>query len=412
MLLRGLRLAEQGDWQSSGSLLEQAVRQAEADGQPEICSPAAAHLGLQELKRGHLSQALHWLGRAQILADSPRDTAYLALLLALTQLGEAQAAAEQAERELVRGQQRLAQEIQRLQAESQAVAARLLLEVEATLSRGPNANLPLPPASSPAAPIRAAPAPQLTVRLLGQFEARLPDGRALQLCSSRKGQALFRVLATQPHVRQHRESLLLLFWPDEAPATAAGKLHIAASRLRKALAGAGLGPDVLVFEDDGYWLNRELGVESDVARFDAHNRAGKRLDLLHEADLALGEYEAGLALYRGAYLAEEIGVDWPLAERTRLEDQYLTLLTRLVDGYFDRQAYVKCAECCRRLLQIDSLREDIYRQQMRCLSRVGQRSQALHQYQVCAGTLRQELGLEPMRETQVLAQQIRDEQSV
>ncbi len=409
LLSLGIAYAERQDWDRSAACLEQVTHLAQTQNHALVLCRAAALLGLLRLEQGRPSEALEWFGRAHTAAGRHDSASDLALVSTLADIGRARMEAEERLHELDRHQAQLAERVRRLQEETRSIAAQLRRELAGVL-----------PATSQAAGLTSGvqasrPAmgdPQVTVRLLGRFEARLHGGEALELCSSRKGQALFKVLATQPHVRQPRDALLLSFWPDESPATAVGKLHIAASRLRIALARAGLGAEALLFEEDGYVLNSALRFESDVVGFDAHFRAGQRLDQMREPELAAAEFEAALALYGGPYLADTVGADWPLAERARLENQYLSALGRLAAGYFDRGQHAQGVECCRRVLAVDPLREDICRLCMRCLCGLGQRSQALQLYQACAHCLHQELAVEPMRETRELAQRIRDEQAI
>src|SRR5262249_35042287 len=60
-----------------------------------------------------------------------------------------------------------------------------------------------------------------------------------------------------------------------------------------------------------------------------------------------------------------------------------------------------------RLLQLDSFREEAYKQLMIALAATGQRSKALEQYEICQRLLDQELEISPSQELTDLCEQIR-----
>src|SRR5579872_3222203 len=74
----------------------------------------------------------------------------------------------------------------------------------------------------------------LFITCFGQFEVRrLGTPTPLALCSSRKGQGIFRYLLAQPTHSATSDTLQAVFWPDEGPEVAQQKLHIAISALRR-----------------------------------------------------------------------------------------------------------------------------------------------------------------------------------
>ena len=85
---------------------------------------------------------------------------------------------------------------------------------------------------------------------------------------------------------------------------------------------------------------------------------------------------------------------------------YLTALYHLMNYYAAQSSFGDALRCGRLILLSDPLREHIHRDLMRLYAANGQRSQAIQQYHTCAEVLRAELGLAPMRETQLLYQQL------
>ena len=251
----------------------------------------------------------------------------------------------------------------------------------------------------------------LFVRLLGSFDMRKKDGKRVTLCANRKGQMIFKFLASSEKKRCHKEMLLSTFWPEDDPEDAIGKLHIAISRLRRSLANAEIG-NAIVYENDAYNLCPGQQIDTDVSSFDLHYRAGNLYLANGAVDDAVKEFEQALPLYRGSYLAEIIGEDWPIQERMRLEEQYLHLLSHLSRWHYESGSFQQTIDLCHKLLALDDLREDVYRLLMRALHKTGHRNQALRVYEDLTNLLKKELSVEPMSATQKLMTAIRNESDI
>src|SRR6185295_7781076 len=76
--------------------------------------------------------------------------------------------------------------------------------------------------------------PQLTLSLLGGFEARIGSAPPLPV-TTRKAQALLAYLALTPGQSHPRDKLASLLWADTAPGTARNALRQALFALRRAL---------------------------------------------------------------------------------------------------------------------------------------------------------------------------------
>ena len=73
----------------------------------------------------------------------------------------------------------------------------------------------------------------LRVRLLGGFEARLPDGQLAQF-GTRKTEGLLAFLACRPGEAHSRERLAAMFWGDGSDGAARHSLRQALASLRRA----------------------------------------------------------------------------------------------------------------------------------------------------------------------------------
>jgi DNA-binding SARP family transcriptional activator len=259
---------------------------------------------------------------------------------------------------------------------------------------------PLSP-SQPHAPAGASAAqlPRLEIRNLGCFQV-IRSGTVLPPCKARKSIALFRYLLTRRHRTAHKEELMDLLWPNAHPREATHSLHVSINALRRyvdPLAGS-----YLLFEAGYYTVSPEAPLEVDSDTFEELlDQAGRYLSAndLASAEQAL---RGAVACYQGDYHVDGHDQTWAVVKRERLLTRYLSALDRLGRICFEQQLFEQAGECYQRLLERDGYREDAHCQLMRCYSELGRRSEALQQYRRCASILANDLGLEPMQETQVL----------
>jgi len=184
-----------------------------------------------------------------------------------------------------------------------------------------------PHPSAEATPADTAPAPSLTITCFGRFTVRR-SGELLKLCPNRNGQAILRYLATRPHYRAMIDAILDVFWPDDPPAVARHKLHVAVSALRQSLSAGDASPKgsgYIMCEHEVYQLQPADAISTDVAAFMANYRAGQSA----AGDAALRHYKAACALYTGEFLVEDRYADWSHIQREQLAQMYLAMCRAL-----------------------------------------------------------------------------------
>jgi DNA-binding SARP family transcriptional activator len=114
-----------------------------------------------------------------------------------------------------------------------------------------------------------------------------------------------------------------------------------------------------------------------------------------DAELARERLTAGLALYRGEFLADEPYASWAFAERARLAGIAGKGLRVLAGIAARRHAYEEAAGHLERLAAMDEYDVDVQRGLIAlCLSR-GRRSEAKRRYTVLRSRLREDFGEEP-----------------
>jgi len=245
----------------------------------------------------------------------------------------------------------------------------------------------------------------LELKLFGTGQVRYID-KSLAGFPNQQGCLLLCYLLLNRGRPHSRERLAALFW-DECPSDVARKhLSQALWRLRQALGSIGasandylsINKDSVSFVGSGpYWLDIER-FETTTARY--QDVSGQELTPEQAADL-----EEAVDLYVGDLL-EGVYEDWCLTERECLSLSYLNALGKLMcyherNGGYERG--LACGEC---ILACDNTRETVHQHMMRLYWLLGERGTALAQYKRCAQILRDELGVDPMPETELLYQQI------
>ncbi|WP_076999946.1 BTAD domain-containing putative transcriptional regulator [Variovorax sp. KK3] len=235
------------------------------------------------------------------------------------------------------------------------------------------------------------------VRTLGGFELRVDDrpvefGRK----APRKTLALLKAVVARGGAAP--EGVLLdTFWPDETGDAAARSLAAAVRRLRGLL-----GTDDAVVQQGGQLsLDRAL-VWVDAWAFErvlATARAKAAAD-----GTALGE---ALALYRGAFLAEEEGESWPVAQRERLRGKFIQAVADHASALEHAQRPEEAIAFYLRGLEADDVVEPFYQGLMRCYHRLDRLPEAVSAYRRLKQTLSVTLSLPPSAGTEKLYRSLR-----
>ena len=227
----------------------------------------------------------------------------------------------------------------------------------------------------------------LQITLLGTFVVSV-DGRVIapSAWKRRKAAAIVKILALEPGQRLHREQMLDLLWPDADPDAAANRLHQALYSARRTLDPDGPADRFILSHDQMLQFNPAVPVVVDVVQFqELAARAG------HERE----SIQAALDLYGGNLLPADLYEPWTAAWREMLREQHVTLRIRLAEVLQSGADLSGALDVWRRVLDDDPLNEASQRAVMRLHAQLGQRPQALRQFQAMADVLRDELGVDP-----------------
>jgi len=250
----------------------------------------------------------------------------------------------------------------------------------------------------------------LRLYLLGPFQAMLA-GQPVQGFAYDKVRALLAYLAVEHHSAHSREILGTLLWPEANASIARTNLRKALSTLRKALCDVDDASPFLIIQRDTVQFNPESNFWLDVDQL--KSRLNGTFDHTQlQFKTCIPDLEEAVTLYRGSFLRGLMVnslefEEWLLTLRENLHTQVLSALHELTQYYLRQGEYNLAQKHALRQVELEPYREEARRALMLALSRSGQRSAALAQYERCYSILAEELGVEPSHETQMLYQRIR-----
>ncbi len=244
----------------------------------------------------------------------------------------------------------------------------------------------------------------LQIELLGNIEIT-QQGVPVTGFISQKSKALFCYLAFsgQSHTR---EKLATLLWGNMPDTNARTNLRKALSNLKK------IFPEHLHITRHSVAFNTDAPHHIDVQNL--QHALNAIVDLTEITPSAIEHLAVAISHYRGDFLDDIHPKDamafdeWVIIWRERLRTMAMRGLHILMIEFAKARNYSLAIQYATRLLVLDSWREETHRQLMLLLARSGQQSAALAQYRQCQNILLDELGIEPMRETTLLYERIRN----
>ena len=243
---------------------------------------------------------------------------------------------------------------------------------------------------------------RIRICLLGSFRL-LKGGVAVHVREGTKTEALLGHLALSAQ-GVSRESLLGRLWPASSSALASQSLNTLVYTIQRAVAD-GHGMPAILHEGGQYRLNSEAGIDVDVIEFDRFVGLGDRLARIADTRGATGAYASAVELYAGDLV---LGHDiHEVIERERLRGRYLHARSRLGEYAYATGNLELALHEAVGVLAHDPCREDAHRLAMRSYLHLGERAQALRQYQLCRAALEMEYGVRPERATEELYELIR-----
>ena len=236
----------------------------------------------------------------------------------------------------------------------------------------------------------------LTGRVAVETDGAVIDEAQL---GGRQGRLLFAYLVAERSRPVPRDELAEALWGETPPATSDKALTVIASKLRGALADAGLdGRELLTAAFGCYRLDLPEGTWVDLFAAASGAQDAEEALAAGELDQARAAAESAESLARRPFLPGEDGT-WVEQKRRDLADIRERALSVLADACLRSGAAREAAKWAEELIALSPFREAGYRRLMEAHVAAGNRAEALRVYEQCRQLLAEELGAYPSPET-------------
>jgi predicted ATPase/DNA-binding SARP family transcriptional activator len=251
---------------------------------------------------------------------------------------------------------------------------------------------------------------QVALYLLGLPRVEV-DGKEVHI-GRRKALALLSYLVITK--RKHsRDGLSAFLWPEYERSQALAYLRRVISELNSILGDAALEVD----RDSCRINEKELWLDVSEFRkyltaYESHSHLVSEMceeciqHLENAAELCKGDFLEGFSLPDSAVFDE-----WQFFLTESLRQDLSVVLERLTGWHHARNEFSIAIPYARRWLSLNPLNESAHRCLMSLYADAGQKSAALHQYQICEKTLAKELNHAPSAETIALYESVTTQQA-
>ena len=256
----------------------------------------------------------------------------------------------------------------------------------------------------------------LSIQLFGTFQL-WRDGEPVppQAWKRRKTQTLLKILLLERGKVFTQEQLVEWLFPDAHPFKALQNLHGRISELRKLLEPKlTKGTDsvfILRPSKGNYQFNPDLECQIDTECFMDQFRQGESFFSEQRWGEAALHFQEAVDIYQGDYLPEDRYEDWAMPYHQQWQQRYLNALTKLAECEISQSRYAQAIEWIECGLQVDTVREQLYRLLMQSYARLGELGEVQKVYQRCEQVLQDELQVSPAPQTEQLYQQLLNAES-
>jgi ATP/maltotriose-dependent transcriptional regulator MalT/DNA-binding SARP family transcriptional activator len=268
------------------------------------------------------------------------------------------------------------------------------------------ATQPVAAHSVPVAPQR--PVTDLTISMLGPVEIFRDPQRPLaaDAWTTKRARDILCYIASRRHRRASKDSIIDTFWGEADFDAVEKNFHPTVSHIRKALnSNQPLKQNFLLYRDGDYQLNPDFSYFIDTEEFDRLVAEGEAARRAGQQERYIECYEKALALYRGDFM-QSVYDEWVDEHRSYYREQYLRLLESLAAAAEKMQEWSRALDLTQQILRDDPFREDMHCTIMRAHAALGNRVAVKEQFETLRKLLREELGVEPVAETQKIYREL------
>ncbi len=235
----------------------------------------------------------------------------------------------------------------------------------------------------------------LSIHLFGGIRLERA-GEPMAPPSTHKARLLLAFLLLHSRRWHERAYLIGLLWPDLPESVARRRLSQALWQVRDVF-------PYVVADRQSIGIDPEGAFWADVIAF---QQAQRQAEQATEAATLAASWQEMINLYRGALLPGYYE-DWVLLQREQLRDAYLQALEGLIEHYMQFGRYQDALAAAKRLAAEEPMNEEAHRHVIRLYALLGQREDALRQYDLLSKILAEELGATPGLATEQLMANIR-----
>ncbi len=240
----------------------------------------------------------------------------------------------------------------------------------------------------------------IKIYTLGRFEIHIDD-KPLSFSGKmqQKPLNLLKALISFGGRDVPEERLSDALWPDADGDLAHKSFETTLNRLRR----------LLGLEDCIIYRARQLSVNQLICWVDSL-ALEQLFDKMREspADQTAPPCETAVGLYKGHFLAADIGLSWVVSRRENLKNRLLRIVLALGRHYEQAGQWENAAKHYVKGLDTDNLAEEFYQRLILCNLQLGRRAEAMALYNRCRSLLRAELGIGPSPETTAICSLLSD----
>jgi LuxR family maltose regulon positive regulatory protein len=229
----------------------------------------------------------------------------------------------------------------------------------------------------------------IRIYTLGRFELLLDDKPPeFSRKTPKKVLALLKAIIAHGTKDVPEERIVDALWPDEEGDAARRSLSATLHRLRNVL-----GDGKVVRQSGGQLTLDERSCWMDMRAFESR---------IERSRGDPNELEKAIALYRGVFLPQEVGVPWIVPTRERLRSKFIHAVGKLGSVLEASNQYEAAIDLYLRGIEADNIVEPFYQGLMRCYARLDRRTEAMNAYRRLRELLSLTLGVAPSSATQRL----------
>lgn len=244
----------------------------------------------------------------------------------------------------------------------------------------------------------------LEIDLLGKFRLRY-RGEAVSEMNSPRLQELLAYLVLNRDSPQQRQHIALNFWPDSPAKQTLSNLRQLLYQLRNALPES----DRYIRADSNtlQW-NPEDECRIDLVEFEQAVDEARRRKNGDDAGGEIDALEQAVSVYDGPLLPHCFE-EWITGKRHRLQEEYADALERLIELYEEQRKYKKGIVYAGKLVEQNPTDESAARRLMQLYAFNDDRASVVRTYRELQKRMKEELDIEPGRETSELFRRLTEE---